>query len=82
MADAALRAEFEYYVKHQAELARRYQGRYIVIKGGTVLGDHETAGEAVRETVRRHKPGTFLVQLCDADPDSVKQTFHSRVRFA
>lgn len=41
----------------------------------------QTAAEAVRETARRYKPGTFLVQLCDADPDSIKQTFHSRVRF-
>lgn len=82
MADTALRAEFEYYVEHQAELARQYQGRYIVVKDGMVLGDHKTAAEAVRETARRHKPGTFLVQLCDADPDSLKQTFHSRVRFA
>lgn len=80
MADTALRADFEYYVEHQAALARRYQGRYIVVRGGVVLGDYETASEAVRETVRRYKPGTFLVQLCDADPDSIKQTFHSRVR--
>ena len=81
MADTALRADFEYYVEHQADLARRCQGRYVVVKDGMVLGDYETAAEAVRETARRYKPGTFLVQLCDADPDSIKQTFHSRVRF-
>ena len=82
MVDTALRNEFEYYLEHQAELAERYQGRYVVIKSGDVLGDYETAAEAVRETARVHKPGTFLVQLSDADPESTKHTFHSRVRFA
>ena len=82
MADTALRNEFEYYVQHQAELAAKYQGRYIVIKGATVIGDYDTAVDAVRETAKTHAPGTFFVQQCDADPESTKITFHSRVRFA
>ena len=82
MADTALRDEFEYYLEHQAELAERYQGRYIVIKARRVLGAYETAAGAVRATAPAHEPGTFLVQLCDADPESTKVTFRSRVRFA
>ncbi len=82
MVDTALRDEFEYYLEHQAELAAKYQGRYVVIKDGKVLGDYETAAEAVRATAPTHEPGTFLVQRCDADPESTKVTFHSRVRFA
>ena len=82
MASPALQVEFEYYLKRQAELAETYQGRFIVIKGGAVLGHYETAGEAARATVLEHKPGTFLIQCCDADPESTKATFHSRVIFA
>ena len=82
MVNTALRNEFKYYLKHQVELAAKYQGRYIVIKNGEVLGDYGTAVEAVRETAPAHEPGTFLVQRCDADPESTKATFHSRVRFA
>ena len=82
MANPALVAEFEFYVKHQAELARTYQDRFIVIKNGIVLGDYETAVDAVRGTLPDHKPGTFLIQRCDADPESTKATFRSRVRFA
>lgn len=74
--------EFQCYLDHQAELAKQFEGRYVVIKNGAVLGDYKTAAEAVRRTVREHTPGTFLVQLCDADPESVRHTFHSRVRFA
>ena len=82
MAETALREEFEYYLEHQAELAAKHQGRYIVIKGRRVLGDYETADQAVRATASSHEPGTFLVQRCDADPESTKVTFRSRVRFA
>ena len=82
MADTKLRDEFEYYLEHQAELAAQYQGRYLVIRDRKVLGDYETAEDAVRATAPAHEPGTFLVQRCDADPESTKVTFHSRVRFA
>ena len=77
-----LHDEFQYYLDHQAELAQRYQGRYIVIKGGRLLGDYETAEDAVRATAPTNELGTFLVQRCDADPESTKVTFRSRVRFA
>ena len=82
MADARLQKEFEYYLAHQTELAAKYQGRYIVIKGGEVLGHYASPEEAVRATAPKHEPGTFLVQHCDADPESTRITFHSRVRFA
>ena len=82
MADARLQKEFEYYLEHQTELAAKYQGRYIVIKDRKVLGDYESAEDAVRATTPKHTAGTFLVQRCHADPESTKVTFHSRVRFA
>ena len=82
MAKSTLHDEFEYYLAHQAELAVQYQGRYVAIKDGQVLGDYDTVAEAVRVTARSHQPGTFLVQRCDADPKSTTQTFHSRVNFA
>ncbi len=53
-----------------------------MIKDGKVLGDYGTAAEAVRATAPTHEPGTYLVQGCDADPESTKVTFYSRVRFA
>ena len=59
MAETALGNEFEYYLAHQAELAAKYQGRYIVIKGHRLLGDYTTVEEAVRSTTPAHEPGTF-----------------------
>ena len=52
MADARLQKEFEYYLAHQTELAAKYQGRYIVIKGGEVLGHYASPEEAVRATAQ------------------------------
>ncbi len=82
MVETRLRKEFEYYLERQADLAAKYQGRYVVIEDRKVLGDYGTAEEAVRATAPTHDPGSFLVQRCDADPESTKVTFHSRVRFA
>ena len=82
MTATTLLKEFQYYLDHQAELAHQYQGRYIVIKEGRLLGDYESVSEAIRETAKEHDPGTFLVQRCDVDPLSTTQTFHSRANFA
>ena len=76
-----LQAEFDYYLQHQAELAKQYQGLFVVIKNGEVLGAYATAGDAARETVRAHEPGTFLIQRCVSGPESTRATFHSRVIF-
>ena len=62
MVDTRLHDEFEYYLEHQAELAAKCRGRYIVIESSKVLGDYETAEEAVRATAPTHEPGTFPAQ--------------------
>ena len=74
--------EFSYYLNHQDELVKRYKGKHIVIKGDQVLGAYNDALEAIRVTSKDHEVGTFLVQLCDSDPESTVQTFNSRVNFA
>ena len=77
----ALEKEFNFYVKNQAKLAARYDGRFIAIKGTDVLGDYDSLQEALVETAKDHKPGTFLVQQSDPDPQSIASTFRSRVSF-
>ena len=77
-----LKDEFEYYLAHQSELARKYEGKYIVIKGQKVLGDYEKQLDAIEKTAVEHELGTFLVQECDPDPESTIQTFHLRTYFS
>ena len=77
-----LQSEFEFYIEHQKELVAKYRGKYVVIKDRSVIGAYDDELQAVRETSKRHKLGTFLVQLCEPGEDTYTQTFHSRVSFA
>jgi hypothetical protein len=77
-----LEKEFKYYLDNQKELLKKYSGRVIVIVGEKVIGDYSTEVEAYTETIKTHKVGTFLLQLCVPGKDSYTQTFHSRAIFA
>lgn len=77
----ALEKEFKYYIENQDELLKKYQGKYIVIKGEKVIGAYNTSSEAYSESQKTNKIGTFLIQFCSPGTTSYKQTFFSRVSF-
>jgi len=74
-----LEKEFRYYIEHQDELVSKYMGKYVVIKNGGLIGDYDDKIEAIRETLKAHELGTFLVQKCEPGSESYTQVFHSRV---
>lgn len=74
-----LEKDFEYYLKHQDELVRKYNGKYVVIKNQEVLDAYDDIETAVNETAKNHELGTFLVQRCSPGKEDYTQTFHSRV---
>jgi hypothetical protein len=76
-----LKENFDFYVANQAQLAKKYRGRFLVIKGKKVIGAYETELDAVQETAKDHKVGTFLVQKCEPGEENYTQSFHSRVVF-
>lgn len=77
-----LNDEFEYYLENQIDLTEKYDGRYIVIKNRNVIGDYDTKRAAIEMTMKMHVLGTFLVQKCSSDPNSIKQRFLSRACFS
>lgn len=77
-----LEQEFNYYLEHQDELVKQYGGKHIVIKDQKVIGAYNSEIEAIRESVKSHQLGTFLVQKCESGTGSYTQTYHSRVVFA
>ncbi|MEW6235741.1 MAG: hypothetical protein AB1656_10175 [Candidatus Omnitrophota bacterium] len=77
-----LEKEFEYYLQHQDELVKQYNGKFVVIKGEEVLGAYNSEIEALRETTKTTELGTFLVQKCEPGSESYTQVYHSRVAFA
>ena len=79
--DADLGEQFDFYLDNQEELVKKYDGKYIVIKDRKVLGAYDSEAEAIRETTRDHKLGTFIVQKCQAGDEAHTQVFHSRAAF-
>ena len=77
-----LEKEFEYYIEHQDELVKKFNGRVLVIKGEEVVGDYETEQEAYFESIKKYKSGTFLIQKCSPGKESYTQTFHTRATFS
>ena len=79
--DSPLKREFEYFLANQAELVKKYNGRFVVIKNQAVIGVFDDQATAVTETSKSHELGTFLVQKVEPGSDVYSQTFHSRVAF-
>ncbi len=76
-----LEKEFEYYLEHQDELVKKFNGKFVVIKNEEILGAYANQLEAIEKTSEKHELGTFLVQKCEPGDESYTQTFHSRVAF-
>jgi len=74
-----MKQEFDYFLKHQKEIVAKYNGKFVVIKNQKVLGAYASELEAVKETSKTEKMGTFLVQKCEPGDSAYTQTFHSRV---
>ena len=73
--------EFKYYRDHQAELVKKHDGLFVVIKGGKVLGAYDDELAAINETQKTHKIGTFFVQKVSQGSQGYSQTYNSRVAF-
>ena len=54
--------EFLWYEAHEAEILKRYLGRFIVIAGNEIVGDFGSLAAALQETLKHRKPGTFIIQ--------------------
>jgi hypothetical protein len=77
-----LEKEFKYYLDHQDELVKKYNGRILVIRGNEVVGDYATTEEAYFKSQEQYELGTFLIQKCSPGDKDYTLTFHSRVTFA
>ena len=62
-------------------MVETYDGKYIVIKNGEVLGAFDDELTAVGETQKDHELGTFLVQRVSQGDSAYSQTSHTRAVF-
>lgn len=79
---ATPKENFQYYLAHQDELVKDYNGKYLVIYDRVVVGAYSSEMEALQQGKKAYELGTFIVQKCEPGTESYVQTFHSRVRFA
>lgn len=77
-----LEPDFKYYLAHQADFVKKYNGKFVVIKNRTVIGVYDDQATAVSETEKTEELGTFLIQKVEPGDEAYTQTFHSRVAFA
>lgn len=73
-----LEKEFKYYLDHQTELVENYNGKVIVIINDEVIGEYSNKKDAYLESIKKHKPGTFLIIECS--PGNNGYTIHQRSR--
>jgi hypothetical protein len=76
-----LQNDFKFYLDHQDEFVEKYNGKYIVIHNGVVVGDYDDDLTAVTEAQKSYEIGTFLVQKVSHGDTAYSQTFQSRVVF-
>ena len=75
----ALKGEFKYYLDHQDEFVKKYDGKVIALKDHTVLGAYENYGDAYMYTKRHHEPGTFMLQRVSEGEEDYTVIIHSPV---
>ena len=68
--EAAQTENFEWYKNHLKELYAEYGDCFLAIKDCRVIGTYDSYTEAVRETSKTEKLGTFNVQECGPDEDA------------
>jgi len=76
-----LEKEFKYYLEHQNDLVKEYDGKYLVIVGDQIIGAFDSTIDAYNKAKQEYEPGTFLIQRCSAGNADYTQTFYSRVSF-
>ena len=75
-----LEDEFKFYQNNRADLLKKFNNRYVVIKDQKVLGDFTSREEAIEVAQMDHPLGTFLVHLVSSEEEPVLR-FYSRVSF-
>lgn len=66
-----VRENARWFWEHYEELSATYGHKFIVIKDCKVIGVYESRQEALYETSKIAKMGTFAVQECDMDEGSI-----------
>jgi hypothetical protein len=71
----------DWYWKHQAEIVAGHLSEFVVVKGRSVLGYHETENQAFA-SMTGDELGTFIVQQCQEPGTGIANYYNDTVAFA
>ena len=74
-----LENEYAYFVSVRDRLVKEHRGEYVVIKDNNIIEFYPSEIAAIK-AMSGHELGTFLVQLCVPEDESI-QKYHSRAVF-
>ena len=74
-----IKEAFDYYIAHQDELVRKYDGKVIVIRDCSVIGAFDGYGEALDWAEERFEPGSYALQKVSEGPKDYIITVHTPV---
>lgn len=78
-----LKKQYEYFNAISKELAERYNGKFVIVHNESITGAYGSFQEAMKQALENGlEVGTFLIQECSSDPESLMQTFRSRAIFS
>ena len=73
-------SQLEYYIQAQQELVSRHRGKIIAVVDGVCQGEYPSKTEAMYDMLAKgHKPGAFLIILCNEGDGEYTRRFRSRV---
>ena len=77
-----IEALFNYYLEHQGELVKEYDGKYLIITSEGVVGAYDSLNEGYEVALKTYGKGNFMLQVCsEGEKDYSQRFFTSRVVF-
>jgi len=76
---SAVEKDFRYYLNHQDDLVKKYNGKYIVLNDSQVVGAYDDYADAFYSSLEKYEPGTFMVQLCTPGDSAYTARYYNRV---
>ncbi len=76
-----LEKEIHRYEKMREELERLYNGKYVVLRGDTLLGIFDDLDSAAQAAIEKYGRGPYLIrQIGESTGDTVAHVLHLNMR--
>jgi len=71
--------DYEYFLQNIGELYELYGHKFLAIKNRQILGAYDNFDDALDETLKHEKVGTFLIQECFQNREECVHCFQGNV---